>query len=703
MAYFQYTAALRLWSCSILLALLSHLVQCSVKMDMVEIGNVGNAADSTGFGAVSYEYSVGMFEVTIGQYCEYLNGVASLEDTYLVYDAQMGENTQVAGIKRTASQDGIGFAYSVIDNQGDSVNRPIVYIDWFRAARFANWMSNGQPTGVLQDSSSTENGAYALLGRVDGNAVLMNSINPNTDAPPAYYIVRENEWYKAAYYNPNANDGKGGYYRFGTSNDTDPGNDIGSLPNQANYITLPDGFLSTTQNPDFSGDNYLTDGGAFTESSSAYGAFDMAGNVWEWCDLDISAGYRIFRGGAWTSYASYIASSYRIGALVNEAVLNGGFRLASQPGAIVFPDAAATPEPAPEPPSGPPPSGPALPVNDEMIRIEKVAVKNAGNIPEPATLFGSVSYEFDIGKYMVTIDQYCTFLNSVAKKDTYKLYNERMTSDLNVAGIERKGSDGSYSYSVMDNDGSSANRPISYVSFFDAARFANWMSNGQPIGDQDERTTEAGAYPLYGVIDGVVPSKSAVNPNTGSPPEYYIPLESEWYKAGFFDPDLSNGAGGYWTYATQSNSQPGNKVGPDSNSCNYIADSLYSVTQSVQYVASENYLSDVGAFTKSPSYYKTFDQNGNLGEWNNADGFPSSSMGTRGNFWASGLAGLRAFAYVSASQESNDLGFRIASPKESSIPSTPSPCMATKIDPGCTCEKPFWHPAKKECIVQAAP
>ncbi|WPT10637.1 hypothetical protein PSENEW3n2_00001809 [Picochlorum sp. SENEW3] len=663
---------------------------------MVDVKELGNVADTTGFGSVSYQFSISKYQVTIGQYCEFLNAVASIEDTYDVYTSSMGENSNIAGIKRALTNE--RYSYSIVDNQGNSSARPVTYIDWFRAARFANWMSNGQPSGTLQDSTSTENGAYTLEGAVDGNAKALNPVNPNTNGPPAFYIAREDEWYKAAYYDPRSNNGQGGYYSFATRSDIAPGNDIGSSSNQANYITLPDGLLSTTQSPNFDSSNYLTDVGAFTESYSYYGTFDQNGNVWEWCDVSEITGYRFFRGGAWTSYSSYLASSYRLGALTHESSFNSGFRLASQPGDIVFPplDSEKSPTPGPEVPSPPPtPSQTPSPTPpNELIRIETVLVGNSGNIPEPQTLFGSVDYEFEIGKYMVTIGQYCAFLNAVAKDDTFNLYNDRMASDLNVAGIERTGAAGSFSYSVItNNNGSSENRPIAYVSFFDAARFANWLSNGQPTGEQNDRTTESGAYPLYGAIAGVVPSRSTVNPNTGEPPAFYIPLENEWYKAGFFDPDINDGSGGYWSYATQSNDAPGNVVGSTKNQVNYIANSLYSVTQQVQYVASQNYLTEVGAFSQSQSYYNTFDQNGNLGEWNNADGSPNSSQGTRGNFWASALNGLRSFAYVSASQESNDLGFRVARPAPRD---TTTPCPSIRIDPGCTCSKPFWHP-KRGC------
>jgi len=137
----------------------------------------------------------------------------------------------------------------------------------------------------------------------------------------------------------------------------------------------------------------------------------------------------------------------------------------------------------------------ATPISYEMVTVS--SPRNADN--------GSVAYSYQIGKYEVTIGQYAAFLNAVAMTDTYRLYNERMATDLNVAGISQAGSSGSYTYSVIDTDYSStrptttsANRPITYVSWFDAARFANWMANGQPTGEQSSTTTENGVYDLTG-------------------------------------------------------------------------------------------------------------------------------------------------------------------------------------------------------------
>jgi hypothetical protein len=116
------------------------------------------------------------------------------------------------------------------------------------------------------------------------------------------------------------------------------------------------------------------------------------------------------------------------------------------------------------------------------LNYELVPVGNPGNANDPATggVYGGVPYDYQIGKYNVTIGQYTAFLNAVAATDAHSLYSEYMATNLNTAGISRAGSSGSYTYSVITNGGNSANRPITYVSWLDSARFANWMANGQP-------------------------------------------------------------------------------------------------------------------------------------------------------------------------------------------------------------------------------
>ena len=158
------------------ISLLSQ-ASASVTIDWVTVGNAGNAADNTGYGAVGYEYRIGKYEVTNAQYGAFLNAKAST-DSYGLYSTSMSSY----GITRIGSSG--SFTYSVT---GALANRPVVYVSWFDAARFANWLANGQGSG------DTETGSYTLNGATSG------IITANVGAE--VYIPTEDEWYKAAYYN----------------------------------------------------------------------------------------------------------------------------------------------------------------------------------------------------------------------------------------------------------------------------------------------------------------------------------------------------------------------------------------------------------------------------------------------------------------------------------------------------------------------
>ncbi len=294
-----------------------------------------------------------------------------------------------------------------------------------------------------------------------------------------------------------------------------------------------------------------------------------------------------------------------------------------------------------------------------QVTIDWVTVGDPGNTADTDPFgYGAVGNEYRIGKYEVTIQQYADFLNAKAQSDPYALYNPFMASVLNIAGISRSGSDGSYTYSVIGPSGttpagasSPGNRPITYVSWFDAARFANWMHNGQGFG-----STETGAYTLANATSGTAPAK-----NPGA--RFYIPTENQWYKAAYYMGSGTNA--GYWDYATQSDTAPGNVIGSGANLANYrfITDN-FTVTQSASFSGTQNYLTDVGAFTNSVSAYGTFDQSGNVLEWNDLTGAAGSSRGYRGGYYdgtsAVDLSSTTRYVSNETSLERPYVGFRLA-------------------------------------------
>lgn len=268
--------------------------------------------------------------------------------------------------------------------------------------------------------------------------------------------------------------------------------------------------------------------------------------------------------------------------------------------------------------------------------------------------FGWVPYEYQMGKYEVNLAQYTAFLNAVAATDTYGLYNANMEADKRVAGIRRTGVSGSYRYAVIGG----GDRPVTYVSWFDAARFCNWLHHGRPSGLQTALTTEMGAYSLGGATSGVFYAR-----NPGA--KCWIPTEDEWYKAAYNHPAAEGGpAGAYHTYPMASDTAPGNLIGGIPNQANMITpNGFYSVTQSEGEVATTNYLTGGGAYSRSPSFYGTFDQGGNV--WERNDSILSEELrGLRGGAWNVGPGAMvwNARSGVPPEGEYNDVGFRIAAP-----------------------------------------
>jgi formylglycine-generating enzyme required for sulfatase activity len=88
-----------------------------------------------------------------------------------------------------------------------SADKPITYVSWGDAARFSNWLHNGQPglggPAVPQNSDSTEDGAYRLNGAVTDAA--LNAVTRSDGAK--WFLPTEDEWYKAAYHQPAAEGG----------------------------------------------------------------------------------------------------------------------------------------------------------------------------------------------------------------------------------------------------------------------------------------------------------------------------------------------------------------------------------------------------------------------------------------------------------------------------------------------------------------
>jgi len=288
--------------------------------------------------------------------------------------------------------------------------------------------------------------------------------------------------------------------------------------------------------------------------------------------------------------------------------------------------------------------------------MEWVTVGDPGNSGElsgegaggtgPDRICGAVDYEYRIGKYEVTNAQYIEFLNAVATTDTHGLYSASMSTGM-AGGIDRAGTSGSYTYAPRDGNANWLNRPVNYVNWYDALRFANWMHNGRPTGAQDGSTTEDGVYDLS-LGAGAVRKPGAV---------VFIPTEDEWYKAAYYKGGGTSA--GYWDYPTQSDALPTGEAPPGTDITNGSANFYYYDT----YVDPTYYTTEVGAYTYKPSdgAYGTFDQGGNVFEFN--DGLIDDRRVMRGSSYDGAPNFLRADFRLSSDPYigATYLGFRLAS------------------------------------------
>ena len=289
----------------------------------------------------------------------------------------------------------------------------------------------------------------------------------------------------------------------------------------------------------------------------------------------------------------------------------------------------------------------------QEVSFDFAYVGNIGNAPDPLTDKGAVAYGYSISKFEVTNAQYVEFLNAVAATDNFggvepTLYNTMMASD-GRGGIVRSGSPGNYTYSVKRNFG---NKPVNFVSFYDAMRFTNWLHNGQGDGD-----TEAGAYTIE---NNFIETRSP-----GA--KYWIPSEDEWYKAAYHQPASQGGdTDDYWAYPTASNIEPLSAL---SNSTGDISNPGANVAN---YGAGAEWGGEVGNVTTvgsagllSSSFYGTFDQAGNVAEWNDGPGISVLRFLGGGGFTsitaASDLSTEGILIFDFPFRENAQFGFRVAS------------------------------------------
>jgi sulfatase modifying factor 1 len=190
------------------------------------------------------------------------------------------------------------------------------------------------------------------------------------------------------------------------------------------------------------------------------------------------------------------------------------------------------------------------------VSIPMTEIGNPGNAGYIFNGFGDVAYKYDIGTYETTNQQYVDFLNAVGQSNPNGIYNSKMGTDTN-GGIVQSGSPGSYTYSVKGGSNPQgatyASAPAMFVSWYSAARFVNWLTNGQQTGGAGVSSLETGSYTLSNATSGPLPTRNTAFLATNG--GYVLPSMDEWFKAAFH-----NAAGlastDYTLWGTATSTQP---------------------------------------------------------------------------------------------------------------------------------------------------
>lgn len=250
-------------------------------IDFVEIGNPGNAADTTGYGSVGYSYNIGKYEVSVPQ----ING---------------------------ARANGLQGVRADSQNWNPTPDGPAYGLDWLQAAAFVNWLGTSSGYQAAYKMSYIGGTGGSAYGRTYSFGVWQpgeagyDPTNPFRNSLARYALASENEWYKAAYYDPNKNSGAGGYWKYATGSDSVPTPvTSGTDPGTSVYGYTFDGQLNKAASVSQAG------------GASPYGTVGQGGNVGEMLETttsgtntDVEEG-RVTRSGAMTSSVSEQASDFR--------------------------------------------------------------------------------------------------------------------------------------------------------------------------------------------------------------------------------------------------------------------------------------------------------------------------------------------------------------------------------------------------------
>ena len=149
-------------------------------------------------GDVAYEYAINAFEVTNAVYVNFLNTVDPKGDNHFELWSPFMQSEPLGGILKAVTADD-GKYYSAKSN---FENRPVNFVTTYSAMRFANSLQNANrshnPADLYKFSKEINSGSYTL----EGDSATPSNQFPKRNPLARFVLPSEDEWIKAAYYDP---------------------------------------------------------------------------------------------------------------------------------------------------------------------------------------------------------------------------------------------------------------------------------------------------------------------------------------------------------------------------------------------------------------------------------------------------------------------------------------------------------------------
>ena len=233
------------------------------------IGNEGNPADTSGFGSVPYNYQIGTYAISANQ------------------------------VNLATANGAIG-----LGNPWWPGDLPASNLSWYKAAAFVNWLNTSQGYAPAYNLTHSVSHGWSMALWPANQAWTNGGTNLYRNANCVYFLPTENEWYKAAYYDPNKINGSGGYWPYATGSTNLP-TYVAKGTNSGTVVCNVGGHLNTV-NPA----SVYEAGGL-----SPYGTMGQDGNIMQWTETSYEKWaypYRILYPndnrvirGIWWSYQAF--------------------------------------------------------------------------------------------------------------------------------------------------------------------------------------------------------------------------------------------------------------------------------------------------------------------------------------------------------------------------------------------------------------